>query len=154
MAGKRFRSRSRANNCTIKNDKKWMKAAGVENEDGQEDTGGEEDGQQLSRLVLQCAMARQALLSKIAVVGMFDSSVYSNFNYWLANSNLNGFELDFLFLATFMRNSYNGEQFVEGFEQSTAIRLRQEKPPRQICHVHHCRWRDALFVRHYINLHY
>ena len=69
MAGKRFRSRSRANNCTIKNDKKWMKAAGVENEDGQEDTGGEEDGQQLSRLVLQCAMARQALLSKIAGCG-------------------------------------------------------------------------------------
>ena len=42
--------------------------------------------------------AREALLSEICWlwnVGMFDLSVY-----YLANSNLNGFELDLIFLST------------------------------------------------------
>ena len=56
--------------------------------------------------------AREVLLSEICWlwnVGMFDLSVY-----WLANSNLNGFELDLIFLLTitFIWNSYDGDCLV------------------------------------------
>ena len=73
--------------------------------------------------------AREALLSEICWswnVGTFDLSVY-----WLANSNLKGFELDVIFLSTitFIWNGYDGDCLLP------AIPFRQEKPPQRIYRV-------------------